>query len=63
MLAILHASAETGEFRLPAVPWTGRWMWRLNTAVKSTVEEAVLCETISLVPRSLSLLEYETRCE
>jgi len=63
MLAILHASAEIGEFRLPAVPGTGRWMWRFHTTAKSPVEEVVLGETISLVPRSLSLLEYETSCE
>jgi glycogen operon protein len=63
LLAVLHANGETCEFRLPAVPSPGRWVWRLNTAVKSTAEEVVLSETITLVPRSLSLLEYETSCE
>ncbi len=63
LLVILHADKKASEFRLPAIPEPGRWLWIVDTATASVVHEAVAGATITIAPRSLSLLEYERVCE
>ena len=60
LLIILHAGKKATDFRLPVSPEPGRWVRMVDTATVSVVQEVLAGGTITIAPRSLSLLEYES---
>lgn len=58
LLLIFNGGEELTLFKLPSIPESGVWTWRVNTVHAQTLHKPVKSKTVEIAARSLALLEY-----